>query len=135
MNEMMADDGPVPMDLENVGTHDTKTTQNGSDTRNDVSYEDACAIAWKGYKAGKEAGKKGRDGSETRHRGKGADEWPSGKRDDGSKKGGKKGCKGSKSDGHGDKDKGNKGKGKGKGTGKSETRYSATTAGSKGTSV
>ena len=27
VNEMMADDGPVPMDLENVGTHDTKMTQ------------------------------------------------------------------------------------------------------------
>ena len=54
-NEMMADDGPVPMDLRNVGTHDTKMTQNDSDTSN----EDVCAIAWKGYKAGKGAGKKG----------------------------------------------------------------------------
>ena len=85
MNEMMADDGPVPMELGNVGTHDTKTTQNDSDTSSDMSYEDVCAIAWKGYKAGKGAGKKGQNGSGTWHRGKGADEWPSGKRDDGSK--------------------------------------------------
>ena len=33
--------------------HDTKMTQNDSDTSNDMSYEDVCAIAWKGYKAGK----------------------------------------------------------------------------------
>ena len=32
VNEMMADDGPVPMDLGNVGTHDTKMAQNDSDT-------------------------------------------------------------------------------------------------------
>ena len=42
MNEMMADDGPVPMELGNVGTHDTKTTQNDSDTSSDMSYEDVC---------------------------------------------------------------------------------------------
>ena len=85
MNEMMADDGPVPMELGNVGTPDTKTTQNDTDTSSDMSYEDVCAIAWKGCKAGKGAGKKGQNGSGTWHRGKGADEWPSGKRDDGSK--------------------------------------------------
>ena len=45
MNEMMADDGPVPMDLVNVGAHDTLTTQSDSDTSNDMSYEDVCAIA------------------------------------------------------------------------------------------
>ena len=56
VNEMMADEGPVQMELGNVGTHDTKTTQNDSDTSNDMSYEDVCAIAWKGYKAGKRAG-------------------------------------------------------------------------------
>ena len=77
MNDMVANDGPVPMDLGNVGTHDTKVTQNDSDTSNDTSYEDVCAIAWKGYKAGKGAGKKGPNGSGTWHRGKGADEWPS----------------------------------------------------------
>ena len=57
--------------------------------------------------------------------GKGADEWPSGRRDDGSKKGGKKGSKGSKLDWCAEKDRGaagNKGKGKGKGKGKCETR-------------
>ena len=37
---------------------------------------------------------------------KGADQWASGKRDDGGKKGGKKGLKGSKLDWHSDKDKG-----------------------------
>ena len=61
-----------------------------------------------GYKAGKGARKKGPNGSRTWHRGKGADEWPSGKRDDGGKKGGKKGSKGSKPDWHSDKDKGSK---------------------------
>ena len=74
VNEMMADDGPTPMDLGNVGTHDAKTTQSVSDTNNDMSYEDVCAIAWKGYKAGKGAGKKGQNGSGTWHRGKRADE-------------------------------------------------------------
>ena len=121
VNEMMADGGPVPMELGNIRTHDSKTTQNDSYTNNDMSYEDVCAIAWKGHRAGKGAGKKGPNGSGTWHRGKGADEWPSGKRDDGGKKGGKKGSKGSKPDWHSDKDKGSKGKDKGKG--KSETRY------------
>ena len=56
--------------------------------------------------------------------GKGADEWTSGRRDDGANKGGKKGSKGSKPDWHGDKGKGGNGsKGKGIGNGKSETRY------------
>ena len=118
-NEMMADDGPVPMDLGSVGVHDTKTTQSDSDTSSDMSYEDVCAIAWKGNKAGKGAGTKGPNRSGTWHRGKGADEWPSGRRDDGGKKRGKKGSKGSKPDWHSDKDIGSKGKGKGK----SETRY------------
>ena len=59
VNGMMADDGPVLMDLGNVGVHDTKTTQSDSDTSNDTSYEDVCAIVWKGCKAGKGAGKKG----------------------------------------------------------------------------
>ena len=57
VNEMMADDGP--MDLVNVGLHDTKTTQSDSDTSNDMSHEDVCATAWKGYKAGKGAGQEG----------------------------------------------------------------------------
>ena len=55
VNEMMADTGPVPTDLGNVDTHDMKMTQNDSDTSNDMSYEDECAIASKGYKAGKGA--------------------------------------------------------------------------------
>ena len=134
VNEMMADDGPVPMELGNVGTHDTKTTQNDSDTSNDMSYEDMCAIAWKGYKAGKGAGKKGPSGSGTWHRGKGADEWPSGKREDGGKKGGKKGSKGIKPDWHGDKDKGSKGKSKGARAKVRVKPDTATTAESKGTS-
>ena len=37
VNEMMADHGPVPMDLGNVGTHDAKMTQSDSDTNNDMS--------------------------------------------------------------------------------------------------
>ena len=94
VNEMMAVVVPVPMSLGNVGVHDTKTTQSDSDTSNDMSHEDVCAIAWKGYKAGKGAGKKGSNGSGTWHRGKGADDWTSGSRDDGDKKGGKKGLQG-----------------------------------------
>ena len=114
---------PVPMDLGNVSGHHTKSTQGDSDMSNDMSYEDVCAIAWKGYKAGKGSGKKGPNGSGPWHRGKGADEWTSGKRDDGGKKGGKKGSKDSKPDRYSDKNKGSKGKGKGKSKGKSETRY------------
>ena len=37
VNEMMGDDGPVPMDLGNVGAYDAKTTQSDSDTSNDMS--------------------------------------------------------------------------------------------------
>ena len=59
ISEMMADDGPVPIDLGNVGTHDAKMTHSDSDTSNDMAYEDVCAIAWKGYNAGTGAGKKG----------------------------------------------------------------------------
>ena len=70
VNKMTADVGRVPMDL----------------TRRQ-SYEDVCATAWKGYKAGKGAGKKGPNGSGTWHRGKGADEWPSGRRQEGRQEG------------------------------------------------
>ena len=63
--DMMAHDGPTPMDLGNVGAYDAKTTQSDPDTSNDMSREDACAIAWKGYKAGKGGGKKGPQGSGT----------------------------------------------------------------------
>ena len=44
INEMLADDGPMPMDLGNVSGYDTKTTQGDSDTSNDTSYEDVCAV-------------------------------------------------------------------------------------------
>ena len=122
INEMMADDGPVPMDLGNVGAHDARTTQSDQDTNNDMSYDDVRAIAWTGYKAGKVADKKGPSGAGTWHRGKGADEWTSGERDGAGKKGGEKGSKGSKPDWSGDKDKGVTGsKGTGKGT--NEIRY------------
>ena len=55
VNEMVAGNGPTLMDLGNVGAYDAKTTQSDSDMSNDTSYEDVCAIAWKGYKAGKGA--------------------------------------------------------------------------------
>ena len=74
----------------------------------------------------KGAGKKGPNGSGPWYLEKGADEWTSGKIDDGGGKVGKKGSKGSKPDGYGYKDKGSngsKGKDKTKGKGKSETRY------------
>ena len=48
-----------------------------------MSHEDVCAIAWKGDKAGKGAGKKGPSGSGAWLRVNGADEWSSGRRDDG----------------------------------------------------
>ena len=46
MNEMMSDDGPVLMDLGNVGTHDARTRQSDQDASNDMSCDDVCAIAW-----------------------------------------------------------------------------------------
>ena len=60
INEIMADDGPVPLALENVGTHDARTTQSDQDTSNHMSYDDVYldAIAWKGYTDGKGAGLK-----------------------------------------------------------------------------
>ena len=109
------------MDLGNVGAHDARMTQSDSDTSNDMSYDDVCAIAWKGYRAGNGTGKKGPNGSVTWRRGNGADEWVIGRRDDGGKKGGKQGSKGSKLDWYGDKGKGSTGN-KGKGKGKSEAR-------------
>ena len=53
---MMAEDGPVPWDVGNLDTHDAKTTLSHSDTSNDMSHDDVCAIASKGYRAGKGAG-------------------------------------------------------------------------------
>ena len=43
INGMMADDGPVPIDLGNVGTHDATTTQSDQDASYDMSYDDVCA--------------------------------------------------------------------------------------------
>ena len=54
---MMADDGPVPVDLGNFGAHDSRMTQSDSAMSNDMSYDDVCANTWEGYKAGKGAGK------------------------------------------------------------------------------
>ena len=73
---MMADDGKVEMDLVNLGTHDARTTQCDQNANNDMSYDDVCvcAIAWKEYKAGKGAGKKGPNGAGTWYRGKEVDE-------------------------------------------------------------
>ena len=51
INEMMADDGPGPLDLGNVGTHDARTTQSDQDTSNDTSHDDVCAIGWKGVQS------------------------------------------------------------------------------------
>ena len=62
MFEMMAYDGPGPVDLGNVGTH-AKITQTDQDTSNDMSYEDVCGIVWKGHKASMGTGKKGANGS------------------------------------------------------------------------
>ena len=104
MNEMMANEGQVPMDLGDTGAHDAKMTQGDQEADNKMSYDDMCAIAWKGYKAGKGSGKKGIDGTGTWNRGKGYDGWQVSKGDDGSRKGGEKGSKGSsvcrKYDGH-----------------------------------
>ena len=61
IKEMMPDDGPVPMDLGNVGTNDARD----QDASDDMSYDGVCAVAWKGYKAGKGAGKMGPKGAGT----------------------------------------------------------------------
>ena len=106
INEMMADDGPVLMDLGNVGTHNARTTQSDLDASNDTSYDDVCAISWKGCKAGQGSGKKDQTEQGRGIEEKGTDE------DDGGKKGGNKGFEGSKPDWYGDKDTvscGNKG--------------------------
>ena len=113
INERLADDRPVPMDLGNVSTHDARTTQSDRDASNDKSYDDVCAIAWKGYIDGRRADVKGPNGAGTWYRGEGVDEWTSGKRDDRGKIGGKKGSKGSEPD-WGDKDQGSSGSAKAK---------------------
>ena len=45
VNEMMADEEPVPVGLGSFSAHDAKMTQDDSDTNNDMSYKDVCAIA------------------------------------------------------------------------------------------
>ena len=63
VNEMMADDGPVPMDLGNVGMHDGKASQNDLDASNDMSYEEACVpLLGKGTKLAREQAGKDRPG-------------------------------------------------------------------------
>ena len=42
VNEMMVDDGLLAMDLGNVGSHDTKMTQNDFKTSKDMSHEHVC---------------------------------------------------------------------------------------------
>ena len=82
INEMLADDGPTSVDLGSVDVHDAGMMQSDKDMSNDTSYEDMCAAGWKGYKAGKGAGKKGPHCPGASHRGKGADKktakaaWP-----------------------------------------------------------
>ena len=122
MHEMMSDEGPVPMDLENVGTHGTKMTQNDSETTNDISYEDVAPMPGKDTRPAREQARRDRMDQEHGIVGK---ELMNGRAagDDGGKKGGKTGSKGGKPDWHSDKDEGSKGKRKGKGKGKSETRY------------
>ena len=114
----MADDGPVPIDLGNIGTHDARKTQSDQDANNDMSYDDVCAIASKGYKAGK------RNRQERTKRSRNVGSWSGrvAERDDRGRKGGMKGFEGSNSDWHGDQDKGSNGR-KNKGKGESETRY------------
>ena len=47
------------MNLENVGTHDARTTQSDQDARIDMSYDDVCVRSHGKGKVGKGAGKKG----------------------------------------------------------------------------
>ena len=39
VNEMMADDGPAPKDLENACAHGARWTQNDQDASNDTFYD------------------------------------------------------------------------------------------------
>ena len=106
----MADGGPTPRDLGNVSRYDTKTTQGDSGHEHMTCHAKTCAPS---------PGRRTRPAREQATTmgivEKGADEWTSGRRDDGAKRGGKKkGSKGSKPDWHSDKDKGK---------GKRETQY------------
>ena len=89
INEMIADDGPLPMDLVKCRyARCARRRRVTSDASNNMSYDDVCAISRNWYKTSKGAGTKGPNGAGTWYRGKGDDKWASGKRDDGGKKGG-----------------------------------------------
>ena len=120
----MTGDGPVPMDLGNVGTHEAKMTQSDLDTSNDMLYDDVCKRLERAQsRQGNRQERTERDWvcgivEKELMNGRVAEEMTEGK------KGGKKGSKGGKPDWYGDRDKGSTGnKGKIKGKGKSETRY------------
>ena len=106
INEMMADDGPVPLDLGNVGMHDARMMQSDQDMNSDVSFDDMCAIAWK-RKQSRQRSRQTGQGRGTREK-----ELANGcisEETSGCKNGGKKGTTGSRSDWYGDKDKGGTG--------------------------
>ena len=118
INEMMAHDGPVAMDLVNVGTYDAKRTLSDSDTSNDMSHEDVCNRLEKvPSRQGNGQERIKRTGGGGVHQGSGADELASGKADD---------PRAATLMGTVTKTKdpmGTKAQGKGKSKGKSETRY------------
>ena len=60
INEMMADDGPVPLNLGNVGRHDAKMTQSESDTSNDMSKTMCTRSLGMGTKLAREQAKRDR---------------------------------------------------------------------------
>ena len=98
--ETMADDGQEPMDLGTVGTNDARTTQSDQDTSIDMSYDAVCdriETIESRQRSRQERTKRNRN--EVSRTGGCGDEWTSGKRDDGGKKGGKKGSKGVKTEG------------------------------------
>ena len=59
VNEMMADDGPTPVDLWNVRAYDAKMTQSDLDTSNDMSYEDVCHRSERCTKPAREQARRG----------------------------------------------------------------------------
>ena len=95
VNEMMAGDGPVPVDLENVGVHDTKATQSDSDEQRHVIRRRVrhCLERIQSRQGSRQEGTEWIGNVASWERG-----WPSGRRDDGGKKEGKKGSEGSKPD-------------------------------------
>ena len=128
INEMMADNRPVPMGLGNVDTHDARTKQSDQDASNHMSYDDVCVCdrveriqSWQ--RSRQERTKRSRNaGTEEKElmNGREAKETTKERRE------ARRDCKNSESDWHGNQDKGsngNKSTGKGKGDGKSETRY------------